>query len=694
MQGRDLVFEIGTEELPSSAVYAAIEQLQVSVPKALDAARLEYDEVEVVASPRRIAVLVSALVESQADAVERHKGPAAKAAFDAEGRPTKAAEGFARGKGVSVESLEVVDDDGGSYVYATVEKRGVATIEVLPELLGGLAQGIEFAKSQRWGAGDARFSRPVRWLLALFGTDVVPVEFAGLTADNATRGHRLLAPGAIELTASFEYRAKLEGAKVVVSQDERARILREGIETVAASESGRAVIPEKTFAEVVNLVEWPTVAVGTFDETFLSVPREMLEYAMGSHQRYFPLENAEGMLRNRFIVAHNGAPERTADIVRGHERVIRARLADAAFFYEEDLGTPLEAWGEKLADVVFQEKLGTVAEKVARVERLCERLADIVDAPVDVKAHAARAAHLSKADLVTNGVVEFTDLQGVLGRYYALAAGEEPEVALAIEEHYLPRFAGDRLPSTLAGQLVSIADKMDTICGIFAAGMAPKGSADPFGLRRAAIGVLQMLLEGLEIDLDALIGRALEGYEGLDVPGGMDAAGSAVRAFIVGRFEGILRDRGFTYDTIDAVLAVPFASPADALARCEALESARAVSAETFEDLSIAFKRAANLSSATELGGVSDPARYGEHEALLAAALDDAEARVSELFDQRAYSALLGTYASMRPAIDAFFDNVMVMDEDPVLRENRLGLLTRFVAVFARFADFSRLAGS
>lgn len=692
MQGRDLTFEIGTEELPSSAVYTAIQQLQVEAPKCLQDARLEYGAVAVVATPRRIALLVSQLAERQADATERHKGPATKAAFDEAGHPTKAAEGFARGKGVPVESLEVVEDESGSYVHAVVERIGVDALEVLPGLLARLAENIEWPKSMRWGSGDTRFSRPVRWLFAVFGTDVVPVEYAGLTAGRVTFGHRFLAPEPIEILGAYEYPTKLDQAMVVVDHDDRARLLREGIERVAAQYGGSAVVPEKTFAEVVNLVEWPTVTAGTFDEEFLAVPREMLEYAMGGHQRYFPLERSDGGLDNRFIVAHNGAPERTEAIVRGHERVIRARLADAAFFFNEDLKIPLEDWGARLCDVVFQEKLGTTAEKVERIERLAGRLAEMVGAPADEAAHATRAAHLAKADLVTNAVVEFTDLQGVMGRYYALASGESPEVAIAIEEHYRPRFAGDELPATLAAQLVSVADKMDTICGIFAAGMAPKGSADPFALRRSAIGVLQMALAGLALDLDALIGEALAGYEGLEMPGGVDAVGNAVKAFVMGRLEGILRDRGFAYDTIDAVLAAPFADPADALARCEALTNARERAPETFDDLSIAFKRAANLTP-EGTAGQPDPALMGDRELALYKTLEEQGALANTLMMERAYSAVLETFAGMREPIDAFFDNVMVMDEDEALRANRLRLLAMFVGLFRDFADFGVLAG-
>lgn len=684
------MFEIGTEELPSGHIYTAIEQLQVLAPRAFDDARLGYDELKVMASPRRLVVLVSELSEMQADAVHTHKGPAAKAAFDGDGKPTQAAIGFARGKGVPVESLKVVDDENGSYVYATVEVAGRPTLEVLPGILERLAGSIEWPKSQRWGTGDVRFSRPVRWLLALFGTEVVPVEFAGLTATGATRGHRFLAPGELPVKNAYEYLAALENAKVAVDHEDRAARLRIGIETVARQMDAKAVVAEKTFSEVVNLVEWPTVAVGQFDAEFLQVPREILVNAMESHQRYFPVEDANGVLMNRFVVAHNGDPERTEQIVRGHERVIRARLSDAAFFYREDLALPLEEYVGRLESIVFQDKLGSLGDKVRRVERLAERIAQLVDAPADVSAWATRAAHLAKADLVTAAVVEFTDLQGVMGGYYARSSGEAPEVAQAIVEHYRPRYSGDEPPSTDAGRIVAIADKMDTIAGIFSAGMAPTGSADPFALRRAAIGVLQMLVGGMNATVTSLISEALEGYEGVVVHDA-DAVGSEIAAFLRGRFEGLLRDRGHAYDTVDAVLAVAADDAADTLARCEALTAFRAAS-DDMEDLSVAFTRARNLAK-PDVGVATDRSIMGEHEATLADALDSAEKACADLLYQRAYSALLESYAGLRAPIDAFFDNVMVMDEDPALRENRLRLLNRFVALFERFADFTKLAG-
>ena len=687
---RDLVFEIGTEELPSKPLYGAIEQLTVGVPKALDDARLEYDSVKVTGGPRRLVVSVTSLAEQQDDAVHTHKGPAARAAFDASGAPMPAAVGFARGKGVPVEALTIVDDDNGSYVYATVEVKGVSAMEVLPALLAGLAESIEWPKSQRWGSGDARFSRPVRWLLALFGGDVIPVAFAGLEAGRVTYGHRFLAPGAIEVPDAADYELAIERGKVVADHHERARLLREGIATAAEQLSARAVVPEKTFAEVVNLVEWPTVGVGTFDEAFLEVPREILENAMESHQRYFPVESADGSLTNRFIVAHNGDPARTDAIIAGHQRVIRARLSDAAFFYREDLHKPLEAYVARLDTIVFQEKLGTLGDKVRRIEKLATAISDLVGAPADETAFAERAAHLAKADLVTSAVVEFTDLQGVMGGYYATASGEADGVARAIVDHYRPRFSGDDLPATIAGRVVALADKLDTIAGIFCAGLAPTGSADPYALRRGAIGVLQIMLDGTAARLDDLVSAALADYEGV-VAFDVEAIGAAIKEFIVGRLETILRDRGHAYDTVDAVLAAADDDPADALARCEALSAFR-VASDDMENLSTAFTRAKNLAQPA-LGSQTERSIMEAEELALADALDAAETVAGELMQVRAYSSLLEAYASLRGPIDAFFEAVLVMDPDEAKRDNRLRLLNRFVALFGRFGDFSLLAG-
>jgi glycyl-tRNA synthetase beta chain len=687
---RELLFEIGTEEIPSAPLYEAIGQLKADAETALDEARLGYAIVDVFGSPRRLVVRVTDLVDRQEDVTLRVKGPAVKAAYDDEGKPTKAAEGFARGKGVDVETLERVEDEGGAYVYAVIDRPGRPTVEVLPELLGQLVAGIEWPKSMRWGSGEARFSRPVRWLLALFGADVVPVTFGGVTAGRTTYGHRFLAPGPIEVPTASEYDLACRRGLVVYDHARRAALVREGIDAAAAEAGAVPVVSEKVFSEVVNLVEHPTVAIGRFDSEFLEVPREVLETAMESHQRYFPLEGADGSLLAAFVVVHNGDAARTDAIVAGHERVIRARLADAAFFYREDLSRSLEEYVADLEDIVFQERLGTLAEKVSRVERLTGKLAVLADADPGATAEAVRAAHLCKADLTTHVVIEFPSLQGVMGSYYARSAGEPEAVAAAIPEHYRPRFAGDAVPVSAPGRLVSVADKLDTICGIFAIGMAPTGSADPYALRRGALGVLAIVLGGLQITLDEAIAAALEGYAG-SLEFDPQSVGASVKEFFTGRFEVMLRDRGHAYDTVAAVLAVAADDPADAVARCDALSSLRA-SSDVMDDLSVAFTRAKNL-SAPELGTSADPSLMGAQEAALADALAEAEESAGVSLVAGDYDGALGVLAGLRGPIDAFFDSVLVMDENESLRQNRLRLLNRFVGLFERFADFSRLAG-
>jgi glycyl-tRNA synthetase beta chain len=687
---RELVFEIGVEEIPSTPLYSAIGQLKADAERALEEARLGYGVVDVFGSPRRLILRVTDLAEQQEDQTLRAKGPAIKAAFDAEGRPTKAAEGFARSKGVEVGDLERVEDENGAYIYAVIDRPGRPAADVLPGILAGLVAGVEWPKSMRWGSGEARFIRPLRWMCALFGAEVVPVTVGDVVAGRTTFGHRFLSPGPVEVPSASEYDVACRRGHVIYDHAERATLVREDIDAAAVGAGATAVVPEKVFAEVVNLVEWPTAGVGRFDEEFLEVPREVLETAMQSHQRYFPLEGPDGMLLSAFVVVHNGDPVRTEPIVAGHERVIRARLADAAFFYKEDLSRPLEGYVADLQNIVFQEKLGTLGAKVARIEALTGSLAGLADSGPGETAEATRAAHLCKADLTTHVVIEFPALQGVMGSYYARAAGETDAVAAAIPEHYRPRFSGDVIPESVAGRLVSVADKLDTICGIFAIGMAPTGSADPYALRRSALGVIAIVLGGLDITLDDAIAAALDGYDGvLDFD--REAIGASVKEFFTGRFEVVLRDRGHAYDTVAAVLAIASDDPADALARCEALTVLRA-SSDVMDDLSVAFTRAKNLSS-PDLGTAADASLMGAEEAALADALAEAEEKAGISLDVGDYDAALGVLAGLRTPIDAFFDSVLVMDSEDRLRVNRLRQLNRFVALFERFADFSRLAG-
>ena len=687
---RTLAFEIGTEEIPAFDLKRATEQLAELVPASLDAVRIPHGEVAIYTSPRRlIAVVADVAVETEA-LEEVFRGPAAKIAFDEAGNPTKAAIGFARGKGLDVDALERRDENGTEYVYAVRSVAAQSVAALLPEVLRGIIDGISWPKSCRWGTTREMFSRPVRWLVALLGDEVIPVQYAGLVAGNTTRGHRFLAPGPHTVSCADDLVSVVEGAYVVPTQAAREARIRAGVAAAEAATGYAAELPAKTLTEVINLSEYPTVMVGTFDEEFLKVPEEIIVDAMLMHQRYFPLYDG-GKLTNKFIIVSNGDPAHEATIVDGNERVVAARLYDAKFFYDEDLKRPLEAYVERLDEVVFQETLGTMRAKTDRVARLAALLAEQAQVADDVAADVARAALLAKADLVTNAVIEFTSVQGVMGSYYAAAAGESPRVARAIAEHYRPRFAGDAVPSDEVGRLVALADKLDTICGLFAVGQAPTGSSDPFALRRAALGIIAILETGLPVSLSRAVDDALAVY----AEAGLDFDVAAVRAqvieFFTTREKVLLREEGAAADAIDAVLATGVAEPMVLAARVRALESARAAEADTFEDLAVAFARANNLRD-PEAGTACDPSLFTAEEAALAEAVDAAEASVAAALAADDYAAALAQLAALRAPIDAFFEATMIMDEDLALRANRLRLLNRFVGVFASLADFGLMS--
>ena len=690
---RDFLLEIGTEEMPSAPLNNAVKQLGKLVTSGLKEAGLAHGEVRVVSSPRRLAVLVDAVATATDEVHEVKRGPAAKIAFDDDGNPTKAAEGFARKSGVSASELVRREDtDGREYVFA---ERSVASKPAEP-ILSGLAERVISSlewpnyRSQRWGSTHETFVRPVRWICCLLGADVVPVSFADVTSGNVTRGHRVLGPGEHVVAEPAAYVATLEAAHVLAA-DRREQVIREGIAKVEAELGVRVDTPKKVFDEVVNLCEWPTVLVGHFDEEFLAVPNEIICDSMLSNQRYFPTYDKDGRLTRAFVVVSNADPAVSDTVVDGNERVVRARLDDAKFFYEEDLKQPLEAYLPKLEKVTFQEKLGTVRQKAERMERLAPVVARECGLDEARQAMAARAALLAKADLVTQAVVEFTSQQGVMGGYYAAAAGEPAEVSEAIRDQYRPRFAGDELPSGPVGIAVAVADKLDTICGMFAIEQPPTGSSDPFAVRRSAIGVIAMLRQAGQGSLAALIDASLDAYaaQGLEFDRAKTAEG--VRRFFEGRLAAIARDEGVSPDTIEAVSAAGVIDPAEFMLRAHALEEARTNDPELFDDLATAYARAAHLGDA-KLGTEVDGALLGEAEQSLLSAVDAASASVSDKLAAGAYAEALAALAALREPIDRFFTDVLVMDDDPKVRDNRLRLLNRFASVFGDVADIGALA--
>ena len=686
-----LAFEIGTEEIPAFDLHRATLQLEKLVPEALDAVRIPHGDVAVYTTPRWLIAIVADVADETEALEEVFRGPSVKIAFDADGNPTKAATGFARGKGVGVDALERREENGVEYVFATKSIAARDVAELLPGVLEGVITGTSWPKSCRWGTTSEYFSRPVRWLVALLDERVIPVRFAGLTAGNLTRGHRFLAPGPHEVATAADLLGVVEAAHVVSSEQAREAVIREGVAQAEQRTGARAELPEKTLLEVVNLCEQPTVLVGTFDEEFLRVPEEIIVDAMLMHQRYFPLYDADGKLTNNFIVVSNGDPAHADTITGGNERVVRARLSDAKFFYEEDLKHPLETYVDRLDEVVFQETLGTMKEKADRIVALAKHLAADAQLSEADAADAERAAYLAKADLVTNAVVEFTSVQGVMGSYYAAACGESDQVARAIADHYRPRFSGDEPPASDVGRIVAMADKLDTVCGLFAVGQGPTGSSDPFALRRSAIGIVAMLEAGLPVSLAAAIDAALGTYQDAGIDFDRDAIRAEVADFFVTRTKVMLRDGGCSHDTMDAVLATGVEEPAQIIARTYVLEAERLGAPEAFDDLATAYARANNLRDA-DLGVEVDEALLSDAERALLAATDEAAACVKEALAVDHFGAALAALAALRAPIDAFFEDVLIMDDDLALRENRLRLLNRFVAVFAHVADFGKMA--
>ena len=687
----DLLFEVGVEEMPSGPLNSAITQIERTAAETFAAAGLTYRDLTVYSTPRRLALCVRDLLAEQPDSSSSFRGPASSLAFDESGAPTPAGAGFAKGKGVDPADLRREIVDGVEYVFADVHNAGKPTAVILPDLLSALVDGLEFKRTQRWGSTSHRFIRPIRWVVALFDHAVLPVTIAGIEATNQTMGHRFLTKRPIELATMGEYVRTMRTNSVVVDPGERRAMIIDR-SNVAAEPYGSVLIVENVLDEVVNLTELPTAIVGTFDESFLRVPREILEYAMSKHQRYFAIERSDGTLDNHFVVISNGSPARNAEIVRGHERVVRARLSDAAFFFDEDRKVSLDEFRDRLSGVVFQEKLGTLLDKSERIEWVAVQVAAQVGLEAAESTITARAAHLCKADLVSSAVVEFTEVQGTMGGHYARLSGEAQGVATAIAEHYRPRYSGDTLPSTPAGRLVAVADKIDTIVGIFAAGKAPRGTSDPFALRRAAIGVIQIALDPLplgatRLDLAVAVNASLDSLGPL--VGARDEIRDLVLDFFKTRLETILRDRGLSYDTVSAVLPVAGGDPADALARGLALEEFRS-EGEDIADLSTAYTRAKNLSD-TSVGTDVDGALLEGVERDLASVLDSVSATVSGAISSGSYREALTALASTRTAVDAFFEGVMVLADDPAVRRNRLALLNRFLSLFGSYADFSAL---
>jgi glycyl-tRNA synthetase beta chain len=695
MPGRDLLFELGVEEIPAAFARRALADLAELARAALASARLAGDPapgVTTAGTPRRLALIVTGLPERQTDVSERVYGPPVSAAYDEAGAPTRAALGFAQRNGVDVAALERSEAPGkkGEYVACTRVEVGKPTRDILPGLLEGLIRALPWPKSMRWAGHEESFVRPVHWIVALYGGEVVPVSFAGVKSGRITRGHRFLAPGTVVLDGdAAAYADALRQAFVIVDPQRRRQTVVAELARAEAELGGTIRPDEALIDEVTFLVEYPVAVAGEFDRGFLEVPEPVIVSAMRAHQRYFAVETATGALMNRFVTIAGGVTRDAAIVRHGNERVLAARLADARFFFREDQKRSLDDWAARLDGVVFQARLGSVGAKARRVGAIAGWLAASCDG-VDA-ATVTRAAALCKADLATHMVGEFPDLQGTMGACYARLAGEPAAVADAIADHYLPRGAGDRLPRTGAGAALAIADRIDTVVGCFAVGLAPTGSADPYGLRRAALGVLGILLDrGWRLPLDALVDEAARAL------GGVVAVTDAVRAdvleFFRVRLRGLLvESRSLPADCVDAALAAGAADAPDAAARAEAVARLRA--RPDFTPLATAFKRVANILKGERLDGAPDPARFvADGERRLWTAFGELRARVDRELGGGDYHGALRVLAELKDPVDAFFDAVLVMDKDDAVRENRLALLATINATFTKIADFRQLA--
>ncbi|GFN22502.1 glycine--tRNA ligase subunit beta [Thermanaeromonas sp. C210] len=691
---RDLLLEIGTEEMPARVLPSVLTQLGDLAGRLFKEERLTYQDVAVYGTPRRLVLYVSGLAETQEELIREIKGPPVRAAFTADGQPTRAALGFAQNQGVAVEELVTRTLPGGEYVFALKKEAGRPALEALPGILIKMIQGLSFPRPMRWGDLELKFIRPIRWLLALFGPDVVPLNLEGLKADRLTYGHRFLAPGPHLVTAPEAYFKVLEENYVIVDHRLRRRLIWEQVENLAHREGGRVKDDPELLEEITFLVEYPTAVCGRLAEEYLKLPPEVVTTPMREHQRYFPVWDGRGeKLLPLFIAVHNGTGEHTDKIRAGYEKVLKARLADASFFYEEDRKTPLASKVEKLAHVLFQENLGTMLDKVERLKKLAVYLACTLDLPEGLWPTVERTAELAKADLATNMVYEFPELQGIMGSYYAAADGEDEEVCRGIRQHYWPRFAGDRLPDSLAGMVVGLADRLDTLVGCFAVGLIPSGSQDPFGLRRCAWGLAATAVElGLHFSLAEAIAQAYDTYTAASIrlPQPLGQTAEELQGFLRGRLEHILEEKGIRYDVAEAVLAVGWDDLAGAYHRARDLEAFRRT--EGFPALLTAFTRAFNLARQAQEEYEVEPGRLEEEaERRLYHSLAAAEGECRPYLAQGNYLGALERMADLRGPIDNFFDRVLVMAPDPWLRRNRLALLQRITRLVLQVADFSRL---
>lgn len=683
----DLLVEIGTEELPPKALKKLSDAFTAGIVTGLAEAGLVAAEVHAYAAPRRLAVWLQGVPVQQADQIIERKGPALAAAFDKEGNPSKAAEGFARSCGVAFADLQQIDTDKGGWLIFRQQQVGQQTTALFPAIVEKSLAALPIPKRMRWGSGSAEFVRPIHWIVMLADGDVIDANILSIQTGRETRGHRFHAPAAVAITTPADYAVQLGDAYVIARFEARRDMIKAKVEALAAELGGTAIMPDDLLDEVTGLVEWPVPVAGRFEERFLDVPQEALISTMQDNQKYFALVDAAGKLMPNFITVANIESRDVSQISTGNERVIRPRFSDAEFFWTQDKKTSLESRREQLKKMVFQQKLGTLYDKSERVALLA---ADIAKRMGGDEALAIRAAQLGKCDLVTSMVFEFTELQGTMGRYYANHDGEAAEVASAMEEQYMPRFAGDELPSTATGRILALAERLDTLTGIFGIGQKPTGAKDPFALRRAALGVLRILIElQLPLDLADLLDKAADG---LTPHLGSKPDTQEALDYILERLRAYYQEQGIGAELVEAVASLKPTQPLDFDRRVKAVAAFRQLTAS--ESLAAANKRIGNILKKVEgsLPESVNPALLQlEAEKALASAVQYQENKVVPLFAAGQYEAALLSLAELREPVDKFFDDVMVMADDVDLKNNRLALLNRLRGLFLRVADLSVL---
>ena len=680
---KDLLFEIGTEEIPAHYMPSILAQVKALAEKAFDEGNIAYGSVRTIGTPRRIALLVKDVDEKQADVSSKHKGPSVKIAYDADGNPTKAAMGFARGQKIDVQDLVVED----GYVYANVTRVGAETAGLLPDLMKGIVTGLNFPKSMHWGSLDFHFVRPIRWFVALYGTDVVPFELAGVTSGKVSRGHRFLGTGDFTIESPAAYEETCKEHFLIVDPEVRKQMILDGLQKLADEKGGTIIMDDDLLEEVVYLVEYPTALCGEFDEDYLKLPEAAIITPMKDHQRYFPMRDKDGKLMNLFLTVRNGNDYHLETVQHGNERVLRARLDDAKFFFEEDKKHPLADYTEKLKKIVFQDGLGTLYDKAQRLEKITVFLNHKLDLGLD-DAKLQRASLLAKADLATQMVMEFTELQGVMGKEYALIDGEDKGVAEAINEQYQPRFAGDVLPQTDMGKALGIADKFDTITGMFSRGFIPTGSQDPFALRRQTIGTLNILMDaGWNLNCHEVFAFVLsllgvEGEDAAKVMGQLDD-------YFTLRLKNIFQDKGMDYHIIDCVLASDTLNAYEEARRAQALIDAD-IMGKT--DLLQAFTRVSNMIKGADNTEVNPDLFETEEEKALYSACQAMQVNLPQKYAVYDYEGVAEVLSEGIAAINDFLDNVLVMHKDEAVKENRLHLLALTYSLIQPLGDIKKLS--